>query len=582
MQVNDIFDATYEDSVTTIFRAAQSGNIELLQQSVGKSFRLSDNKGRTPLHYAVAHTQENSVTFLLQRDEVDVNDRNHFGETALHELIASSNYSTSEDSGQQKILKQLTQVANIDLNAINNEGMTPLHYACQRGILSILKALLDNAKVDSKKTSFDGLNALHYLFEAKSMHDVPEDKIFKCLELLVTHQPKLVHGQDERGLLPFVSAITAKLEKCALYLIRKASQREIVQRAGDYSPISIAAGRGLVAVVHVLINLGVKAEVFDGSDRSMSPLQMACISDISEGNVNYPAVIELLLKNMDKQFLMSKTLENPFNICISTKSWDCLRILIEEMPPFNETFFEEFVFADWLTPLLPASKSTFKESPMNVFIREAVHSHASYELLQLFLKKRPDLPPSQEGLEEELPSIIALGLNTGINENCKRILEVLTAGETTTKLKRSWIPVLLMACDIRIIVWALQNGNFDPEDICIQELLPAMHNRKAAQVNGIFACHLANQCLGTKFSFHQPSLFHRSISSSRLYASITKTQSDPYSLAFLCRKQFRQVMNPEVLSTLPKPLQEYVSGFPDLDVDYCMKLYKECKRPSVR
>ena len=87
----------------------------------------------------------------------------------------------------------------------------------------------------------------------------------------------LIHDKDERGLLPFVSAITAKLEQCALHLIPMMSKRELICRAIDYSPISIAAGRGLIRVVEMLIDFGAKVELLDGHDKSLSPLQMACI-----------------------------------------------------------------------------------------------------------------------------------------------------------------------------------------------------------------------------------------------------------------------------------------------------------------
>ena len=106
-----------------------------------RSFRVSDNKGRTPLHYAVTFGQVNAVAFLLQREEVDVNDRNHNGETALHDIASSSNISSETEL---TILKQLLQVANIDVNVVNNEGMTALHYSCQKAHLPILKELLDN------------------------------------------------------------------------------------------------------------------------------------------------------------------------------------------------------------------------------------------------------------------------------------------------------------------------------------------------------------------------------------------------------------------------------------------------------
>ena len=586
MKVNDIFDVTYPESVSGIFQAARTGNVEQMRLQSHRSFRVSDNKGRTPLHYAVTFGQVNSVAFLLRRKEVDVNDRNHNGETALH-AIASSNFSSTSEETEVTILKQLLQVPNIDVNVVNNEGMTALHYSCQKAHLPIVKELLDTEVVDHGKTSYEGLNAIHYLFEAKN-HGAPEDRIYSCLQLLLAHQPNLIHDRDERGLLPFVSAITAKLEQCALHLIPMATKREIIHRAIDYSPISIAAGRGLHRVVQMLIDFGAKVELLDGHDKSLSPLQMACISDAIEDDqaVNYPAVISLLLRKMDRQFLIAhhKTLENPFTICISTKSWNCLKLLIEELPPFNQHFYEDFVFAHWLTPLIPMR--IVKESPMAMFIREAGHSQTiSHDILQSFLKRFFDLPPhgcDEEEEKEKLPIILAMGLNTGINQNSKKVLDILL--ESGICVPKAWIPVFLLACDIRIILWALQSGDagLDPEDMEIHNLLPAMDQQKSAQVNGLLACYLSNQCLGTKFDFssgHHQFQFHETVTASRLYSIVTETSSNPNSLAFLCRKEVRKMARkaPRIISMLPLPVQEYVKAFPDLDVEMAKSLYRECK-----
>ena len=576
MQVNEIFDITYPESVSTIFQAARTGNVEQMGMQSHRSFRVSDNKGRTPLHYAVTFGQVNAVAFLLQREEVDVNDRNHNGETALHDIASSSNISSETEL---TILKQLLQVPNIDVNVVNNEGMTALHYSCQKAHLPILKELLDTEEVNQSQTSYEGLNAIHYLFEAKN-HGAPEDRIYSCLQLLIAHQPNLIHDKDERGLLPFVSAITAKLEQCALHLIPMMSKRELICRAIDYSPISIAAGRGLIRVVEMLIDFGAKVELLDGHDKSLSPLQMACISDAIEGQaVNYPAVVSLLLRKMDNKFLVeNETLENPFTICISTKSWSCLKLLIGELQPFKQHFFEYFVFADWLTPLIPMR--TVKESPMTMFIREASHNQTiSHDILQFFLKRLSGLDP--EDMENLLPSILALGLNTGINQNSKKVLDILV--ENGICVPKPWIPVLLLACDIRIILWALQRGDagLDPEDIQVQNFLPSMNQQKSAQVNGLLACYLSNQCLGTKYSHHQFH-FHESIAASKLYSKVTETSSNPYSLTFLCRKELRKIMRKDpslrIVSRLPLPVQEYVKAFPDLDVEMAKSLYKECKK----
>ena len=64
----------------------------------------------------------------------DVNERNEQGKTALH-LAAYLN--------QTEVIQGLLQQVGLDLNPQDNDGDTPLHYACARGYLEVVKQLVE-------------------------------------------------------------------------------------------------------------------------------------------------------------------------------------------------------------------------------------------------------------------------------------------------------------------------------------------------------------------------------------------------------------------------------------------------------
>lgn len=66
---------------------------------------------------------------------------------------------------------------NIDLNAEDNKGLTPLHYAAIHGSFCVVQYLLEvNANIDAK--DLDGLTPLHHA-RLNSNYDVAEYLIQK-------------------------------------------------------------------------------------------------------------------------------------------------------------------------------------------------------------------------------------------------------------------------------------------------------------------------------------------------------------------------------------------------------------------
>lgn len=114
-----------------------------------------DDKGLTPLHFAVLYDQIVIVDFLLDRD-TDINAIDSDGMTALHYACIK---------GHQNILLLMLH-ANADPALADSRGNTPLHLAVDRGHESCVKALLYLSEhmrmpVDANVANDNGDTPLH-------------------------------------------------------------------------------------------------------------------------------------------------------------------------------------------------------------------------------------------------------------------------------------------------------------------------------------------------------------------------------------------------------------------------------------
>ena len=65
---SDIFDQTYADAITSVIQATIDNNPEALEKLLKekKSFRITDNRGWTPLHYACFHGHVKCLDVILK------------------------------------------------------------------------------------------------------------------------------------------------------------------------------------------------------------------------------------------------------------------------------------------------------------------------------------------------------------------------------------------------------------------------------------------------------------------------------------------------------------------------------------
>ena len=147
--------------------------VQCIVQSGRYNVNITNNKGYTPLHVAVAAQNSLAVVILLKHPECSTNIKDHFGMTPLNkaavedarncvEVLILSGKCSKEDikegiekhfilhqavaSGSDDFVRTLLTYPECDINGFNSKGVTPLHVAFGQDILSNTARILVNDK----------------------------------------------------------------------------------------------------------------------------------------------------------------------------------------------------------------------------------------------------------------------------------------------------------------------------------------------------------------------------------------------------------------------------------------------------
>lgn len=159
---------------------------------------------RTALHHAAMNKQFESVIDLINAFGVDVNARDDQGVTPLH--LASW-------AGDTAIMRAMLQTIGVDTNARTTTGRTPLHYAAFRRNDDVVSMLIRTPGIDINARMYEcGHTPLHI---AARMGDVP------TIRALIEDPGVDVNATAFDGKTPLCNAKESK-KTDAVKLLRKA------------------------------------------------------------------------------------------------------------------------------------------------------------------------------------------------------------------------------------------------------------------------------------------------------------------------------------------------------------------------
>ncbi|ORX84788.1 hypothetical protein K493DRAFT_291733 [Basidiobolus meristosporus CBS 931.73] len=107
-----------------------SGNLEAIRTIVSSCVATSPSNNVFPLHMAAGSANKAITEFILSLTEVDVNQQDHSGNTALH---------ISASLGRVEIVKLLLKHHDIDDTIVNRDGKQPHHVAVSGEVLRLLE-----------------------------------------------------------------------------------------------------------------------------------------------------------------------------------------------------------------------------------------------------------------------------------------------------------------------------------------------------------------------------------------------------------------------------------------------------------
>ena len=211
---------------------------------------IRDKSGWTPLDYAIGHTKIDTISALLQSPY------------PLHCVQKLPTYEIPIHIACEKSTKEVVDVLiryGADVNSKHN-GTTPLIVACKRGNFGIVQRLLQEPTIDIDAVDSNGSSALHFAVFANS----------KFVTALVTKgaNPSI---KDRSGWTPLDYCIKHNQIDAISPLLQSGVQRLPTHEI----PIHLACEESTAVVVDTLIQYGANV---NKKHNGITPLMVACKS----------------------------------------------------------------------------------------------------------------------------------------------------------------------------------------------------------------------------------------------------------------------------------------------------------------
>ncbi|NGX37255.1 MAG: hypothetical protein K1000chlam2_00409 [Chlamydiae bacterium] len=233
-----------------------------LPSRVSKKIQVLTNEQREILSAATYTCEVEKVKNCLQKVDPHFVCSKLTGDVLLHAVFRELLKADNKDKTERlmNILSIFIADNRIDLNAINKEGMSPMHMAASAGFDPIMSLLLEKgASVDVKNT--EGKTPLHlaieHLFSAIVEKDPKDEGPMKIISMLIDDEAIDVNAKTKKGLTPMHLAAVSNLIDIMPLLLNKGAIVDEINNDGD-TPLHFVCGLfgegGLGAIVWLLEN----------------------------------------------------------------------------------------------------------------------------------------------------------------------------------------------------------------------------------------------------------------------------------------------------------------------------------------
>jgi ankyrin repeat protein len=273
---------------TPLHIACRNNDLETVIYLVEKGANVNEKGSMddTPLHYACSKKEETLMNYLRDND-IEYFDYTYFNTQLYNEY----------KEREMKIIKYLIE-KGANVNAKNNDdGDTPLHYACYNDNTEIVKYLFEKGANIYEK-SFKGDTALHYACDkgildmikflvenGASIHDKNIDDYtpLHCnnenplIAKYLLKKGAIINEKDKKGMTLLHYASRYDELDMVKYLVKKGANIHDKDYKGKTALLQACKNEGNYDTVEYLIKKG--ANVNDKSNKGKTPLYYACDND---------------------------------------------------------------------------------------------------------------------------------------------------------------------------------------------------------------------------------------------------------------------------------------------------------------